>query len=64
MRLKKTDPDKPRLQFYTYMRLILGDNGKKIIENLHAFYGDSCVGKTAVYRWIRKFPSEMTFKPG
>ena len=50
LRLKKVDPDNPLLRFYTYMRHKLGDNGKKIIEDLHAVYGDSCVGKTAVCR--------------
>ena len=27
---------------------------------MHAVYGDSCVGKTAVYRWISEFLSEKS----
>ena len=42
------DPDKSLLRLYTFMRLKLGEDGKNIIDDLHAAYGDSCVGKTAV----------------
>lgn len=54
------DPDEPLLRMYTFMKLKLGEDGKKIIDDLHAVYWDSCVGKTAVYRWISEFLYEKS----
>lgn len=59
------DAQKDHLRFYTFTRLKLGDNGQKIVQDLQAVFGESCVGKSTVYRWIESFSTKKTpSKPG
>nr|KAG5711815.1 hypothetical protein BaRGS_023579 [Batillaria attramentaria] len=51
-RRKKTmDAENEHFRFYTFMRLKLGDNGKKILQVLQAVLGAKCV---APNRWNLK----------
>ena len=54
------DFEQPCQRFYTFMRHKLGDTAKQIFEDLHAVTGDSCAGKSTVYRWIKEFSDEKT----
>nr|KAG5695731.1 hypothetical protein BaRGS_004476 [Batillaria attramentaria] len=38
------DAENEHFRFYTFMRLKLGDNGKKILQDLQAVFGAKCVG--------------------
>ena len=53
------DAEKEHFRFYTFMRLKLGDNGKKILQDLQAVFGAKCVGKSTVYRWVEDFLTEQ-----
>nr|KAG5686334.1 hypothetical protein BaRGS_021717 [Batillaria attramentaria] len=37
------DAENEHFRFYTFMRLKLGDNGKKILQDLQAVFGAKCV---------------------
>ena len=37
------DADGDHMQFYTFMRLKLGDSATKILQNLHTVFGPTCV---------------------
>nr|KAG5697247.1 hypothetical protein BaRGS_031243 [Batillaria attramentaria]KAG5697713.1 hypothetical protein BaRGS_000598 [Batillaria attramentaria] len=45
------DAENEHFRFYTFMRLKLGDNGKKILQDLQAVFGAKCV---APNRWNLK----------
>ena len=49
------EPEKSALCFYVFVRLKLGDGAKKILEDIHTVFGDSCVCQATVYNWIREF---------
>nr|KAG5703206.1 hypothetical protein BaRGS_034117 [Batillaria attramentaria] len=42
------DAENEHFRFYTFMRLKLGDNGKKILQDLQAVFGAKCVAKAAI----------------
>nr|KAG5709099.1 hypothetical protein BaRGS_028555 [Batillaria attramentaria] len=48
---KTMDAENEHFRFYTFMRLKLGDNGKKILQDLQAVFGAKCV---APNRWNLK----------
>ena len=53
--LENMDPEKSALRFYVFVRLKLGDGAKKILEDIHTVFGDSCVCQATVYNWISEF---------
>jgi transposase len=42
-------------RFYTHIRLKLGEEARKIHDNLHDVYGDSCSSIHTITRWICQF---------
>nr|KAG5686510.1 hypothetical protein BaRGS_031327 [Batillaria attramentaria] len=51
------DAENEHFRFYTFMRLKLGDNGKKILQDLQAVFGAKCV---ALVKNLREAAPEMT----
>nr|KAG5709896.1 hypothetical protein BaRGS_029938 [Batillaria attramentaria] len=48
---KTMDAENEHFRFHTFMRLKLGDNGKKILQDLQAVFGAKCVDYSWVY-WL------------
>ena len=52
--LKKMAATNEQFRFYTFTKLQLGDDCKKIHANLQAVYGTDCVSYRTVCKWVEQ----------